>query len=240
MLQTAAALSLPALVPARILGLEAAAPPSETVRVGVIGCGGRAGVIGEAAGVKGFRVVAACDCQLQKAKNFAKAHSPTAPWPAYADFRQMIDKEKLDGVMIETTTHARAWIAMLAMQAGMDVYIEKPMCLTIAEGREMVRAARKLKPRDPGGHAAALDADQQLGQRPGKERRHRQGPYGARAELRRPGALDEDLVEGRPTTRSSPGGTCGRTRPCCGPTTATCTTAGAAGGTMTAAGCASA
>jgi len=145
MLQTAAALSLPALVPARILGLEAAAPPSETVRVGVIGCGGRAGVIGEAAGVKGFQVVAACDCQLQKAKNFAKAHSPAAPWPAYADFRQMIAKEKLDAVMIETTTHARAWIAVLAMQAGMDVYIEKPMCLSIAEGREMVRAARKLK-----------------------------------------------------------------------------------------------
>ena len=55
----------------------------------------------------------------------------------------MIDKEKLDGVMVETTTHARAWIVMQAMQAGMDVYIEKPMCLTIAEGRAMVNAARK-------------------------------------------------------------------------------------------------
>ena len=55
----------------------------------------------------------------------------------------MIDREKLDAVMIETTTHARAWIAILAMQAGMDAYIEKPMCLTIAEGRQMVNAARK-------------------------------------------------------------------------------------------------
>jgi predicted dehydrogenase len=144
MLQTAAAVSLPTLLPGRILGLEAASPPSETVRVGVIGCGGRAGVIGEGKDVKGFRVVAACDCQLQRAESFAKHHSPTAPWPAYADFRQMIAKEKLDAVMIETTTHARAWIAVLAMQAGMDAYIEKPMCLSIAEGREMVRAARKL------------------------------------------------------------------------------------------------
>ena len=51
----------------------------------------------------------------------------------------MIDKEKLDGVMVETTTHARAWIVVQAMQAGLDVYIEKPMCLTIAEGRAMVK-----------------------------------------------------------------------------------------------------
>jgi len=46
-------------------------------------------------------------------------------------------------VMVETTTHARAWVAILAMQMGMDAYIEKPMCLTIAEGRQMVRAARR-------------------------------------------------------------------------------------------------
>ena len=53
------------------------------------------------------------------------------------------EKEKLDAVMIETTTHARAWITVLALQMGCDVYIEKPMSLTIAEGRAMVRAARK-------------------------------------------------------------------------------------------------
>ncbi len=47
--------------------------------------------------------------------------------------------------MVETTTHARAWITVIAMQMGMDVYIEKPMCLTIAEGRYMVNAARKYK-----------------------------------------------------------------------------------------------
>ena len=56
----------------------------------------------------------------------------------------MIDKEKLDGVMVETTTHARAWIVIQAMQAGLDTYIEKPMGLTIAEGRTMVKAARKF------------------------------------------------------------------------------------------------
>jgi predicted dehydrogenase len=61
------------------------------------------------------------------------------------DFRKMIDKEKLDGVMVETTTHARAWVVIQVLQAGVDAYIEKPMCLTVAEGRTMVNAARKYR-----------------------------------------------------------------------------------------------
>jgi len=72
-----------------------------------------------------------------------KALGKGQDWKAYTDFREMIEKEKLDGVMVETTTHARAWITCHAMAAGMDVYIEKPMCLTIAEGRAMVNVARK-------------------------------------------------------------------------------------------------
>ena len=103
-----------------------------------------ASVIGEAADVKGIRIVATCDCQVQKAQHHAKLLSGGKKWGAYADFRQMIEQEKLDAVMIETTTHARSWIAMIAMQMGMDAYIEKPMALTISEGRTMVRAARNF------------------------------------------------------------------------------------------------
>jgi predicted dehydrogenase len=139
----AASLALPALVPAGALGFQSAAP-SETVRVGVIGCGGRSRLINEGADVKGFNVVAACDCQVQKAEQYVKELSGGKKWGVYEDFRQMIEKEKLDAVMVETTTHARAWIAMTAMQMGMDAYIEKPMALTIAEGRLMVKAARKF------------------------------------------------------------------------------------------------
>ena len=144
-LSTAAtAVAIPALVPGNVLGFGGATP-GETVRVGVIGCGGRSRLIREAADVKGFQVVAACDCQVEKAELYVKELSGGKPWGAYADFRKMIEREKLDAVMIETTTHARAWIAMLAMEMGMDAYIEKPMALTIAEGRAMVRAARKFR-----------------------------------------------------------------------------------------------
>ncbi|MDY0167315.1 MAG: Gfo/Idh/MocA family oxidoreductase [Thermoguttaceae bacterium] len=139
-----AALATPYLVPSAALGLDGGAPPSETVRVGVIGCGGRARFIREGADVKGFQVVAACDCQPGRAEAFVRDMAGDAKWGVYEDFRAMIEKEKLDAVMAETTTHARAYVTVSVMQMGMDVYIEKPMCLTIAEGRAMVNAARKL------------------------------------------------------------------------------------------------
>lgn len=141
----AAAFTIPTLVPCHVLGLGDTAAPSETVRVGVIGCGGRSRVIREGADVKGFEIVSACDCVVDRARKFAKELSGDRQWGVYSDFRAMIEKEKLDAVMIETTTHARAWVAVQAMEMGVDTYIEKPMCLTIAEGRKMVEAARRYK-----------------------------------------------------------------------------------------------
>lgn len=61
----------------------------------------------------------------------------------YQDYRSMFDKEKLDAVFVATTTHARALICIHAMQAGLDVYAEKPLTLTIEEGRQLVRAEKK-------------------------------------------------------------------------------------------------
>ena len=115
------------------------------MNVGIIGLGGRACQVANTCfHVPQVRIVAVCDCLLPRCNDFAKRVGKDQNWKRYDDFRKMIEKEKLDAVMIETTTHARAWIAILAMQAGMDAYIEKPMCLTIAEGRAMVRAARKF------------------------------------------------------------------------------------------------
>ena len=136
-------MSLPCFVPGHVLGRDGRPGANEMVNVGVIGCGGRArGLVKEAQTVPGFRVVAACDCYRPRIGPYLK-ETGAGNLPTYLDFREMIGKEKLDGVMVETTTHARAWVTVLAMQAGMDAYIEKPMALTIAEGRAMVKAARK-------------------------------------------------------------------------------------------------
>lgn len=140
----AAGLSLPYLIPSHVLGGPNQPGANEKVNIGIIGCGGRAKDIAKTcADVSQVRIAAVCDCFRPRCDEFIKAVGKNQNWNVYDDFHQMIAKEKLDGVMIETTTHARAWIAVLAMQAGMDAYIEKPMCLTIAEGREMVKAARK-------------------------------------------------------------------------------------------------
>ncbi len=141
---TSSIVGLPWIVPADALGREGQATPSETVNVGIIGVGGRARAIAKTCQeIPQIRVRAICDCFAPRCGEFIKAVGKDQRWKVYEDFRQMIEKEQLDGVMIETTTHARAWITVLAMQAGMDAYIEKPMCLTIGEGREMVKAARE-------------------------------------------------------------------------------------------------
>ncbi len=140
----AAAWGVPTFIPSTVLGRGKKASANEIVNVGIIGLGGRARDIAKTcAQVKQLQVRAICDCFKPRCGDFIQRVGSGQKWNVYEDFREMIDRERLDGVMIETTTHARAWVTVLAMQAGMDTYIEKPMCLTIREGREMVQAARK-------------------------------------------------------------------------------------------------
>ena len=137
--------SAPLFVSARALGLDGPSA-NERVVVGVIGLGGRArGLTGHAILVPEIRVAAVCDVFQPRIDSFLSTVGKEQKWKGYTDFREMIEKEKLDAVMVETTTHARAWIACHAMAAGADAYIEKPMSLTIEEGREMVNVARKYK-----------------------------------------------------------------------------------------------
>ncbi len=140
-----AAFALPYLVPSRVLGFAGQPGANDKVNVAIIGLGGRARDIAKTCfEVPQVQIVAICDCFKPAVDRFNEELGKGRNWACYDDFRQMLDKEKLDGVMIETTTHARAWIAVQVMQAGKDAYIEKPMCLTIGEGRQMVEAARKF------------------------------------------------------------------------------------------------
>jgi predicted dehydrogenase len=136
----AAALAVPYFVPSRALGAN------QRVRVGIIGLGGRARAIVESCHlIPDLQVAAVCDCFKPDMDTFVQQLGKDQNWATYEDFREMIDKEALDGVMVETTTHARAWIVIHALQAGLDTYIEKPMCLTLQEGRQMVNAARRYQ-----------------------------------------------------------------------------------------------
>lgn len=119
--------------------------PNDRIRLGFIGLGGRAKWLIKNEEFTGAEIVALADCYLPRTLEAAELKPEGAKWKKYHDYRQMLDKEKLDAVFVETTTHARALVAIHAMQAGLDVYAEKPLTLTVAEGRTLVKAARKYQ-----------------------------------------------------------------------------------------------
>lgn len=135
-----AVVAAPMIVPARVLGREGGTPPSEQVIIGVIGTGNRARQLMAQIPADG-RVVALSDCYLQRAVDAAKQLK--ADWPLYQDYRQMFDKEKLDAILVGTPDHARTLPCVRAVQAGYDVYAEKPLTAYIHEGRVLVNHVRK-------------------------------------------------------------------------------------------------
>jgi len=124
------------------------------LKVGVIGVGNRARWLMQYFGKELDEVdlVAVADCYLARCYGKDAAMQRATPfnedserWNKYSSYHKMFDKEKLDAVWIETTTHARALAVIHAMQAGVDVYAEKPIHLTVEEGRTMVNATAKYK-----------------------------------------------------------------------------------------------
>jgi predicted dehydrogenase len=118
---------------------------NDRVNVGFIGVGGRAKWLIEKEDFGEARIVSVADCWLQRCAEAAKLHPEGDKWNKYHDYRQMFEKEKLDAVFVETTTHARVLVAIHALQAGLDVYAEKPLSLTIEEGRVLTNAVRHYK-----------------------------------------------------------------------------------------------
>lgn len=132
--------------------------PSNRIRVGVIGTGVRGKyLIGNLPA--SAQVTAICDCAtsrmaetLDPRKEFAEVLADFRDRQAprcntYQDYRRLLDTEKLDAVIIATPDHHHAQAAMLALQAGLDVYLEKPISVTIREGRllaEMVKATGRV------------------------------------------------------------------------------------------------
>jgi predicted dehydrogenase len=88
-----------------------------------------------------MEVVALCDVfepYLARAKEKHNIKAET-----YGDFRKLLERNDLDGVVIATPDHWHAIQAIAACDAGKDVYVEKPLSITIHEGRRMVEAARR-------------------------------------------------------------------------------------------------
>jgi predicted dehydrogenase len=116
---------------------------NDRIRLGLIGCG-RQGTDNMLHFKKqGVEIAAVCDVyepNLQKGLEAAGSQAKT-----YKDFRQVLDDKEIDVVIVGTPDHWHALPTVMACQAGKDVYVEKPICVAIEEGKKMVEAARRYK-----------------------------------------------------------------------------------------------
>ncbi len=135
-------LSAPYYVPSSALAGTGRTGANDRVIVGMIAVGGRARQLIDHLPEEA-KIVALSDAYLQRAHETNKMKK--ANWPIYQDYRKMIDEENLDAVIVATPDHVRVLPCIHACQAGLDVYAEKPLTLTISEGRTLVNAARKYK-----------------------------------------------------------------------------------------------
>lgn len=151
---SSAAVVLPTIIPASVLGQGA---PSKKIHVGQIGCGRIANEMDMPGILKHdvARVVAVCDLdskRLAKAKDRVEKHyaskkgSGTAlVVKAYGDYRELLKNPEIDAVAISTPDHWHAEPIIAAALAGKDVYVQKPLSMTLAEGRlvsDTLRARR--------------------------------------------------------------------------------------------------
>jgi len=117
-----------------------AAGPGDRIRVGAIGVGNRGRLLLDQLPADA-ELVAICDCNLPQAHGFRTQKG--ADWKVYQDYRELLDRSDIDAVIVATGDFQRALPCIHACQAGKDVYAEKPLTLTVAEGRAVVNAARR-------------------------------------------------------------------------------------------------
>jgi predicted dehydrogenase len=133
----AAATAGPAIVAA---GEPQSKSPNERLGIAVIGVRGRGWDHVQAFSQRSdCKVLAVCDPDREVAGQRAEK----AGCRAVADLRELFDDKSIDAVSIATPNHWHALAAIWAMQAGKDVYVEKPACHNIREGRRAVQVARK-------------------------------------------------------------------------------------------------
>jgi len=120
---------------ARVLGAN------DRVRLGFIALGNRGDQVLDAfLAHKDAEVVAVCDIH-QPYLDFAARKIGASP-RQFKDYRKLLEMKDVDAVAINTPDHWHALQMIHACQAGKDVYVEKPLSLTVVEGRRMVEAAR--------------------------------------------------------------------------------------------------
>jgi len=128
-----------------LAGRARAASPNEKVQIGIIGVGGRGShLLRKLSRMENVQIVAVCDLKsdrLENAKEIAKRHTPKG----YADYREMLEKEKMDGVVVATEVGNHAKVVVPVLQAGFNCFQEKPVDTKVERVDAIVKAARQAK-----------------------------------------------------------------------------------------------
>lgn len=140
------ALAVPCFVPARVLA-AGASQPNERIAVGIVGTGGMGSAhLGSLLNRADTEVVAICDVDAahrQRALDTIRAKNVNSKCQAFADFRELVALDGVDVVYVVTPDHWHALVSIAALEAGKDVYCEKPLVNSIVEGRKLAEAVNK-------------------------------------------------------------------------------------------------
>ncbi|MCX5644837.1 MAG: Gfo/Idh/MocA family oxidoreductase [Phycisphaerae bacterium] len=152
--RVSAMVALPWIVPAPVIGTQTSTAPSERLTMGLIGHGamGR-GHLHRLAGDREVQVLAVCDVdrvRREEARQIVdetyaarKSDSTYKGCTAYNDYRELLARSDIDAVVIATPDHWHSLQAIHAVEAGKDVYCEKPISLNVQEGRRLVETVRR-------------------------------------------------------------------------------------------------
>lgn len=144
----------PQIIPAAARGAHGTVAPSNRITLGLIGLGTMgAGHLAMALGTGATQVLAVCDvdptrrdearAQVESTYAGARASGTYSGCAACNDYREILTRPDIDAVIIVTPDHWHSPMAAHAAAAGKDIYCEKPVSLTIGEGRQMVAAIRR-------------------------------------------------------------------------------------------------
>lgn len=150
----AAGCAVPMILPGSVLGANGAVPPNERLQVGVIGLGAMgSGHLHVLLGRSETQVLAVCDVDktrrdagVQRANQAyaaARGAGTYAGCAGYNDYRDVLARDDIDAVVIVTPDHWHSLMSADAARAGKDIYCEKPVSLTLDEGRRLVEAVRR-------------------------------------------------------------------------------------------------
>lgn len=138
---SAVGVAAPYFVPSRALASPARRGANDRLQIGLIGAGGMGrGNLNNCAKAADVEVTAVCDVWRQRRDRVVAQYKNAK---SYADYREMLQQDDLDGVIIATPPHWHCLIAVAACEAGKDIYLQKPMTMHVAETMAVKKAVEK-------------------------------------------------------------------------------------------------